>query len=151
MMSLFDSNKCDEIINRINRLTPESRALWGKMDVNQMLCHCADAIKMATREREVADKSSFAKRALLKPLVLYVLPIPKNVPTARELDQTQGGTTPTDFESDKRDLLASIEKMRSLRDDYDWAPHPTFGRMNRRQWGLLAHKHMDHHLKQFGV
>src|SRR5438132_13324700 len=106
MNTLFDHAKCAEITSRINRLMPESKALWGKMNAGQMLCHCTDAVKMATGEREAADKSSFAKRTLLKPLVLYVLPIPKNVPTAKELDQMQEGTTPTDFETDKKDLLA---------------------------------------------
>jgi hypothetical protein len=150
-MSLFDENKCGEIVRRINELNPESQALWGKMSVNQMLCHLADALKMATSERAVADKSNFAARTILKPLVLYVLPIPKNVPTAKELDQSQGGTPPTDFATDKKDLLACIEKMCALEEDFAWAPHAKFGRMNRREWGLLAHKHIDHHLKQFGL
>jgi len=150
-MSLFNENKCGEIVNRINKLSPESKALWGKMNVNQMLCHLADALKMAINEREVADKSSFAARVFLKPLVLYVLPIPKNVPTAREIDQMQDGTPPVDFEADKKDLLVCIEKMCALQEDFAWAAHAKFGSMNRREWGLLAHKHIDHHLKQFGV
>lgn len=151
MNTLFDQSNCAEIVERINRLTPESKAKWGKMNVGQMICHCADGVKMATGERHVDNKSSFAKRALLKPLVLYVLPIPKNVPTAKELDQMQDGTAPIDFETDKKDLLAAIEKMCALEESFNWAPHPTFGKMNQRQWGLLAHKHIDHHLKQFGV
>ena len=151
MNSLFDSIKREEIISRIDKLTPENKALWGRMNVSQMLCHCADTLKMATGERPVADKSSFAKRALLKPLILYVLPIPKGVPTASELDQAREGTSPTDFETDRKDLLSLIERICSLRQDFTWAAHPAFGKMNYKQWGLLAHKHIDHHLKQFGV
>ena len=29
--------------------------------------------------------------------------------------------------------------------------HPLFGSMSRREWGVVTYKHVDHHLKQFGV
>lgn len=121
------------------------------MNVSQMLCHCTDGMKMATGEREVSDKSNFLLRTVVKPLILYILPMPKGAPTAKELDQMKEGTTPTEFEKDRRELLDCMEKVCSLQKDYKWAAHPTFGKMNHRQWGLLAHKHIDHHLKQFGV
>jgi hypothetical protein len=150
-MSLFDRTKCAEIVSRINRLTPESRAAWGKMDVGEMLCHCADGIKMATGERPAADKSNFLMRALVKPLVIHVLPMPKSAPSPDEINPKMNGSRPSDFTGDRRNLLGDIEKICALPEDHAWAQHPLFGRMTRRQWGLLGHKHLDHHLKQFGV
>jgi hypothetical protein len=150
-MSLFDKTKRDEIISRINQLMPESQAAWGKMNVNQMLCHCADGLKMATGELAVADKSNFMFRTLLKPLIIYVLPMPKGAPTADELNQMVAGTKPCDFESDRKTLIECLENMCSLPENHLWANHAAFGKMNRKQWGLLAHKHIDHHLRQFGV
>jgi Ca2+-binding EF-hand superfamily protein len=32
-----------------------------------------------------------------------------------------------------------------------WHPHPAFGSFTKEQWGQLQYKHLDHHLKQFGV
>jgi hypothetical protein len=32
-----------------------------------------------------------------------------------------------------------------------WPEHPAFGRLSASQWGVLAHRHVDHHLRQFGV
>jgi hypothetical protein len=29
--------------------------------------------------------------------------------------------------------------------------HPFFGQMTPNEWGILFYKHLDHHLKQFGV
>ena len=29
--------------------------------------------------------------------------------------------------------------------------HPFFGRMTKEQLGILAYKHIDHHLRQFGA
>ena len=55
MNSLFNSANCAKIADRINKLTPESKAVWGKFTVGEMLCHCTDGIKMATGAREVQD------------------------------------------------------------------------------------------------
>ena len=37
--NLFDPLVKQEIIERINKLTPQSQHLWGKMEVAQMLAH----------------------------------------------------------------------------------------------------------------
>jgi hypothetical protein len=29
--------------------------------------------------------------------------------------------------------------------------HPFFGRLSGDEWGRLIYKHLDHHLRQFGV
>jgi hypothetical protein len=150
-MSLFEKQKCAEIVSRINKLTPESRAVWGKMNIGEMLCHCTDGIKMATGEREVKDKSNFLFRHVVKPLVIYVLPMPKGAPTADEINPAKSGTQPSEFVADREALLDSIENFCALPENYAWAKHAAFGKLSRRQWGLIAHKHLDHHLKQFGV
>lgn len=150
-MSLFDERKRGEIVDRISLLTAESRAAWGKMNVGEMLCHCADGVKMSTGELPVADKSNFFLRIVVKPLIVHVLPMPKDAPTADEINPTIKGTKPEDFENDRRRLLENLEKLIALPADYSWAKHPAFGAMNRKQWGLLGHKHLDHHLRQFGV
>jgi hypothetical protein len=151
MNTLFDSAKRNEIIFRINKLTPESKAAWGKMNVGQMLCHCADGIKMSTGELTVADKSNFMFRNVFKPLFIYVLPMPKGAPTADEINPAVDGTKPADFEKDRQTLLDWWEKACALPENHPWAKHPAFGGLSYKQWGLLAHKHLDHHLKQFGV
>jgi hypothetical protein len=47
MKSIFVKTDNDEIIGRINKLTPESQALWGKMTVDQMFKHTNEAVKVA--------------------------------------------------------------------------------------------------------
>ena len=151
-MSLFDDAKRNEIIARIYQLTPEAQGLWGKMNANQMICHCTDGLRGCLGELDnKTDESNFLSRSLVKFLVLYVMPIPKNVPTAKRVDQMQDGTKPTDFETDRKTLLEFIKKMTSKPDDFAWSPHFRFGALNRDEWGILCYKHLDHHLKQFGV
>ncbi|HMS42263.1 MAG TPA: DUF1569 domain-containing protein [Pyrinomonadaceae bacterium] len=151
-MNLFDQQKREAIIARINNLTPEAKGLWGKMNVNQMICHCTDGLRGSLGELDgKTDESNFLSRSLIKFLVLYVMPIPKDVPTSKRVDQMQDGTKPTDFESDRKTLLEFIEKMTSKPNDFAWSSHFKFGAMNRKEWGILSYKHIDHHLKQFGV
>jgi hypothetical protein len=61
------------------------------------------------------------------------------------------GTPPTDFESDRKTLLAYIEKFVSTSEDFLWTSHFKFGTLSQKEWAKLASKHLDHHLKQFGV
>lgn len=39
MKTLFDKITNDEIINRIEKLTPTLKPLWGKLEVEQMIAH----------------------------------------------------------------------------------------------------------------
>lgn len=47
MKNVFDPAVTAELIHRIEQLTPQSPALWGKMSVDQMLAHCNVAYEMA--------------------------------------------------------------------------------------------------------
>jgi hypothetical protein len=152
-MNLHNEKDRTELINRINTLGPDSKGNWGKMNVNQMLCHCSDAIRGSLGELgALVDQSSFISRNLIKPLVLYVIPIPKDVPTSKRVDQVNGtGTPPTDFESDRETLITLVERLAATPSDFEFGRHFKFGAMNRNEWGIMGAKHIDHHLKQFGV
>jgi len=150
-MSLFDTQKREVIIQRIGHLYPDAPAQWGKMNPNQAVCHLTDQLRGAMGELEWKDQNSFIKKTLVKWLAVYVISVPKNVPTMPEADQQKDGTKPTDFESDRTMLIAYIEKFAATPNDFQWSPHAAFGKMNRNQWNRLTYKHLDHHLKQFGV
>ena len=38
--NIFTQTVTDKIISRLEKLTPETKALWGKMNASQMLAHC---------------------------------------------------------------------------------------------------------------
>lgn len=138
------------LIERVRRLTGDETPLWGKMNVNQMVSHLIQAGDMPF-EASVADRSNLLSRTVLKPLILYVLPIPKEVKTSPEMNQLENGRKPQDFESDKAMLIESINRLGSLPLDRKCLAHPFFGAMNAKQWAVMAHKHINHHLAQFGV
>jgi hypothetical protein len=150
-MSLFDEQKRKVMIERIGDLQPDAKAQWGKMNCHQAICHLTDQFRGAMGELEWKDQNSLIKKTLVKFLAVYVISVPKNVPTMPEVDQEKEGTKPTEFAADRAKLIAYIEKFVAAPADFPWSPHAAFGKMNRNQWNRLSYKHLDHHLKQFGA
>lgn len=151
MMTLARASDADDIVRRLRRVRPDSAARWGRMSAHQMICHLADALRMATGERAVSAASGVLHRTILKWITLYgPLPWPAGIMTRPELDQECGGTRPADFTSDVRHvetLLALIGTQHKR----PWPAHPIFGRMSRTAWLRWGYLHTDHHLRQFGV
>ncbi len=113
-MNLFNPTKRTELVARLNRLTPESKALWGKMSVGEMLCHCLDGNKMALGKRPATDQSNFFTRNIVKYLVVYVVPIPKGAPAPPEINPHKKGTKPQDFERERQLLIDDINNFGNL-------------------------------------
>ncbi|MFV0565365.1 MAG: hypothetical protein ACK5NB_05975, partial [Flavobacteriaceae bacterium] len=59
MKSIFNTEAKTEIVNRLNLLSPEAPARWGKMNVNQMLVHCQKPIELALGELTVKKPNFF--------------------------------------------------------------------------------------------
>ncbi len=150
MQTLFDQKAHQEILLRIDNLTENSKPTWGKMDVAQMAKHCQMPLLVATGKMELSEKPGFLKKMifmLYKPVMYNDKPWPENL------------TTPKDFRViDKhifeveRDLLkVNINDFHNKALNMHWPKHPFFGQFNTDQWGRMQYKHLDHHLRQFGV
>jgi hypothetical protein len=150
MKNLFDAATATEIKERIARLGPGSTRLWGKMSAAQAMAHCA-----TTMEWAVGD--SFAPRMfagrILGPLVKSKVlkddaPIGRNAPTAKSL-----------VVADERDLGKERQRLCELIDRFSAGgtqactkhAHTFFGPLTPEEWARLMYKHLDHHLRQFGV
>ncbi len=146
MPSLRDQKTRDGLIQRLQRLGPETKPQWGKLDAPRLLSHLVDSLAMALGE--LATKSANRKvfqRFPMKHLVLYVFPPPKNVPTAPELLSSQSG----EFEADRQRVIDSIGRL-AVAPQGMGAEHPFFGPLTNEEWNRLQCKHLSHHLKQFG-
>jgi hypothetical protein len=150
MKSLFNKQDADEFIGRINKLTPSTSALWGKMNVAQMLHHCQKPLEIASGALKPKInkliKLLFGSRA--KRQLVGEEPFKKNLPTfseAKIVDQKV-------FDAEKDQLIKLIRQfqengVKGLTKD----PHPFFGDLTPAEWDILQTKHLDHHLSQFGV
>jgi hypothetical protein len=147
MSSIFNKADNDLIITRINKLTPESQALWGKMRVDQMLKHTEAAVAVAFGEKEL--KVNFLMKLLGKMLKNKVFnsEFKKNSPTASEFIFTSA----YDFEIAKAALIEKFSRFAAGEQSITLTVHPFWGKMTSAEWSTLMWKHIDHHLRQFGV
>lgn len=149
MKTLFQIDTVDEVINRINKLTPETQRLWGKMNVNQMLAHCSVGMKTATGELYL--KSGFFLKLIggfFKSQTTDGKPFRKSSPTHPGfiIGDTEG------FEKEKHNLIGLLNKFHQGGEALCTTnPHSFFGKLTPTQWSSLMYKHVNHHLSQFGV
>jgi len=144
---LFDPTVKQDIIDRINKLTPQTQRQWGKMDVAQMLAHVQMPIHIAFGTHQ--PKGSFLLR-LIGPLFKSKLwddkPYKHSLPTDPTFIMTGNAK---DFEKEKATLLNLINSF--TENNLISEQHPIFGKLTKENWSKATWKHLDHHLKQFGV
>ncbi len=146
MLSLRDDATRTAIVQRVQRLTPGATAKWGRFDAPNMLCHLSDvlAVSVGDIKAQSVNRKVF-QHFPLKDLIIYVLPFPKNVSTAREFLRS----TPAAFDDDRQRVINLIDRLATAPEGYG-PEHPLFGRLTNEEWNVLQRKHIDHHLKQFG-
>jgi hypothetical protein len=147
MKTVWQDEARHELENRIARLSPDRKAQWGRMSAPQMVCHLAESLKMALGDLPVASKRVPIRYPPLKQFIVYLAPFPKNVPTAPELL----ARSPREWSDDVADLQSLLNRFAARGADSAWPKHPAFGKLSGRAWGVLAYRHMDHHLRQFGA
>jgi hypothetical protein len=147
MKSLHTESDRHAVVARVGRLTADTAPKWGRMTATQMVVHLADSARMATGELLVRSKGAPFRFPVLKQLLMYVMPIPKNLPTAPELL----ARAPREWSVEVADYLGALEAFASKDVKGLWAVHPVFGPLTGVEWGRQAHSHIDHHLRQFGV
>lgn len=148
-LSLVDPADNQQFLDRLQQLRPETPACWGKMTVNQMLRHCLMPLELAAGERTLPVNRLLAFFGpLSKLLFMKQRQFGKNLPTAPGLIISYQ----PDFETTRQALSDKIAHFgRHGMAAYSKQPHPIFGKMTPLEWNALQTKHLDHHLRQFGV
>jgi hypothetical protein len=149
MENVFDKATADAILFRLDQLQPNSKALWGKMNVAQMLSHLQAPVEVAIGEKTLKRNligillGPFAKKQLVNDL-----PFRKNLPT----DGSYIRKTEHVFEEEKLKLLSLFNRfVAGGAAGLIKSPHPFFGKMTEAEWSYSLWKHFDHHLRQFGA
>jgi len=146
MPSIYEPDRRRELIERLSRLKADTPAKWGRFSAPQMVTHLLESSRMASGELKVPARP-LPLKALVRYLIIHVLPFPKGAPTAPQLI----ARVPAEWERDVAALRAEIEAVREPVPGAPVPEHPAFGPMTARDWGLLRYKHTDHHFRQFGI
>ncbi len=150
MKNIFILSDCQDIIARINQLSPTTEALWGRMNAPQMLAHCNVTYELVYDNKHPKPKGFM--KFILKLLV-------KNTVVSKKPYKHSSQTAPVfiindekDFEIEKKRLVDYITKTQQLGEkEFDGKESHSFGALNKTEWNNMFYKHLDHHLKQFGV
>jgi hypothetical protein len=150
MKNLFEPATVEQMKERIAQLRPDSKRLWGKMNPAQAAAHCSAGLEWAVGD--TFPPRMFLGRIVgqfVKPMLLRdEEPMRRNSPTVKSL-----------VVENERDLRTERERLCGLIDRFATAgpegctthPHSFFGRLTPAEWATLMYKHLDHHLRQFGV
>ena len=150
MKNLFEQTSVDEVKQRIARLRPGSERQWGKMNPGQALAHCSRAMETALGDTNLPRM--FIGRIIGGPVKKLALgndePMKRNSPTS-----------PAFVVRDQPDVAVESARLSALIDRFSKGgpekctrhPHTFFGPMTPDEWAILMYKHVDHHLRQFGV
>ena len=148
MKNLFEAGTAEEVISRIDRLQASSPRQWGKMDAAQMMAHCATTMEMASGK--FAAKRTLLGR-LIGPRFRHMLtddkPMPRNSPTSKELKVGS-----SNFAREQQRLKECVRQFQQGGESRCTKhPHPFFGPLTPLEWSSGMYKHLDHHLRQFGM
>ncbi|MCF8284965.1 MAG: DUF1569 domain-containing protein [Sphingobacteriales bacterium] len=148
--NIFSKEVADEIISRINTLTPNTPAVWGKMNVAQMLAHCNVTYEMlyTDKHKKPSGFLKFILKIIIKPIVTNEKPYKKSSQTAPAFIITDERV----FNDEKARLIDYINKVQSEgAAAFEGRESLSFGPLTSIGWNNLFYKHLNHHLSQFGA
>ena len=160
--TLFSRSVRAKIHARVDQLSPQSAPRWGAMPATRMVCHVADQLRVALGDIETRPRRltlRFGERELdvspgllwfrwYRRILVHCLPWPKvRVGAPPEMLTT----LPSEWSKDIAALHVLIDRVGEKNPIAPWSAHPVFGAVSGQEWGLLCWKHLDYHLRQFGV
>ena len=150
MKNIFSQEVTQEVIDRINQLTPQSQRKWGKMTVDQMLAHCSVTYEMIFDNIHPKPKGfkKFILKVFVKNLVVSEKPYKANNPTAPAFLIKDD----RNFHKEQQRLIEYISKTQQLgAEHFDQKESNSFGKLSSTEWNNMFYKHLNHHLTQFGA
>ena len=148
--NIFTQVVTDQIIARLQQLTPQTQPKWGKMDAAQMLAHCNVTYEMLFEGNHPKPNAfvKFMLKLFVKGGVVNEVPYKHNGQTAPQF--IINGSR--DFEKEKQRLIEYIQRVQQLGGaSFEGKESHSFGALTAVEWNNMFYKHLDHHLTQFGA
>lgn len=146
--SVFQGGSLDELNERLEAITPDTKPRWGKLDAAGLMAHLREALRLAYPDPRRTRPEASLYRSLIAWAFLGPVPFPKGA-------GVPGYMVPpvdrSEFEAQRTALLGELDALVENGPLPLTGVHPIFGPLDGEQWGRLAYKHFQHHFKQFGV
>jgi hypothetical protein len=145
--NLFQEKDRKKLLQRLGHLHPQAPRKWGCMQVEQMVWHLRIQLELALGMRPDNFRWHYLSIPPIRWIALYAIRWPKGSRTPEPM-KVNASTHIRDLHAELTLLLLRLEEVSAAK---TLKPHPHFGKMSKDQWGRLIWKHIDHHLRQFGV
>lgn len=146
---VFDPAVTVQLVARLQALTPEQGPRWGTMTPARMLAHCCILYDQIEGRHDGGPWIvRFLARTFLKDKITGETPFRENLATPRSAQIRED----RDFGLERARLLGLIASIHGRgAAAMEGQISPVFGPLTARAWSNLLWKHLDHHLRQFGL
>lgn len=145
-MLLHDPATRASLKRRMESLLVDSQRQWGTMSVDQMLWHISVSMREAVGDYVPKLKPLPVPKVLFRWAVINI-PWGRGAPTRPDMRTV----SVYDFNVQKAEALDLLDRVAARPLSGDWPDSASMGKMTGTHWSRLTAKHLDHHLRQFGV
>jgi len=165
MKNLFETSSILEIKDRIQNLKENGKPVWGEMTTAQMMAHCSKALENALGEsyynntlllkiwafwNKSSNRARYLSSEPFQPS--EAIKSKSRIVQQGRLDNPFRVAEDRDFETEKEILIRWIDRFyEEGKEKTVKAKHPSFGMFTPSEWAIGQYKHLDYHLRQFGV
>ncbi|MFN5417198.1 MAG: DUF1569 domain-containing protein [Flavobacteriia bacterium] len=147
----FIEPNLETVLPILDKLTLDSKPLWGSMSAQRMVEHLTDSVRIATGENPQALLIEEEKL----PRMLAFLDSDK--PMAQGIE-VPFASPAMELRNEELELAVDelVDTLLEFDELYETNPglthvHPFYGPLNYEQWTRLNAKHLTHHFNQFGL
>ncbi len=145
----FDPAVTADLLRRLEALHPESQPRWDHRDAAWMVRHCAETYELASAPPpRLSLLHRLLNRTYLRWRVVSDRPFREDAPGP----SAPVAADPATLNAGRNHLMMLIRAAHGMEARHmEGRLHPLHGRLSARQWSALYWKHLDHHLRQYGV
>jgi hydroxymethylglutaryl-CoA reductase len=139
-----------EMIQLLDKLSPDQQPLWGKMSAQRMVEHLSDIIKTSSGKTNMPLQIEPDKIERMQAFLYSDKPMVKGIEVAlakkEELRHEEIELAIDEFLLEWIDFESHFEN-----NEEKTEIHPFYGELNYEKWCKFHSKHFTHHFKQFGL
>jgi hypothetical protein len=142
-----------EILDALNRLSPDTLPAFGMMTPQHMVEHLSQAISISNGDRTIRLMVDEDRAAKQKRIMIYS---DRPFPMGMQAPAMEGKLAKLRFDSLDEAKEELIRHMNMFDTWHRINPdagciHPFLGLLNHQEWVKFHSKHMTHHFKQFNL
>ena len=143
----------NDLLSILKQLKPDQKAVWGKMDAQQMVEHLRDVCKVANGKIVLPlYNNDPEKLAKARTFLMSDLPFQENLRVPVMPEEPRAHKYACMEEAIAKTMEELNEVFKAYADDPHLVlMHPMFGALNYKEQLHYLEKHIKHHLRQFGM